>query len=130
MVAKALYVAKRGRLDMLTAATRVNCPNMGDYKKLIKLMRIGSYINNIKDLNLTLRANFPLKLHCYVDALYAVHVDGKSRTGNVVTLGTGAFKIMSTNIVTEAEVVGVSDGMGGDLGLMYLSEEKGYDVSY
>ena len=49
-------------------------------------------------------------------------------------MGTGACKIMSTkhNIVTksstEAEVVGVSDGMGGNLGLMYLLEEQGYDV--
>ena len=55
----------------------------------------------------------PFKLHGYVDASYAVHVDGKGRTGNVMTLGTGVFKIMSTkhNIVTksstEAEIVGV-----------------------
>ena len=60
MAAKALNMAKRGRPDILTAVsfltTRVNCPNMGDYEIL---MRIGSYI---KDLNLTLRANFPLKL--------------------------------------------------------------------
>jgi len=77
----------------------------------------------------------PLKLHCYVDASYAVHVNGKGRTGNVVTfLGTGTCYIMSTkhNIVTksltEAEVVGVSDGMGGNLGLAYLLEEQGYDV--
>ena len=35
------------------------------------------------------------------------------------------------NIVTKSstdEVVGVSDGMGGNLGLMYLLEEQGYDV--
>ena len=42
MVAKALYMTKRGRTDILTAVsfltTRVNCPNMGNYKKL---MRIG-----------------------------------------------------------------------------------------
>ena len=74
------------------------------------------------------------KLFWYVDASYAVHVDGKGRTGNVVTLGTGACKIMSTkhNIVTkrssEAEVVGVSDGMGENLDLLYLLEEQGYDV--
>jgi len=92
-------------------------------------MRINSYINSTKDLKLTLRANMPLKLNCYVDASYAVHIDGKGRTGNVVTLGTGAFKIMSTkhHIVTksftEAEVVDVSDGMGWNLGLMYLLEE-------
>ena len=81
-----------------------------------------------------LKADTPLKLYCYVDASYAVHVDGKGRTGNVVTLGRGALKIMSTkhNIVTksstEAEIVGVSDGMGSNLGLMYLMEEQGYDI--
>ena len=71
-----------------------------------------------KDLNLILKANLLFQLHCYVDASYAVHIDGKGRVGNVVTLGTGALKVMSTkhNIVTksstEAKMVGVSDGMG------------------
>jgi hypothetical protein len=135
MVAKALYMAKRGRPDILTAVsfltTRVNSPNKGDYKKL---KRLSSYLNGTKEMKLILKANIPFKLHCYVDASYAVHVDGKGRTGNVVTLGTGAFKIMSTkhNIVTksstEAEIVGVSDGMGSNLGFMYLMEEQGYDV--
>jgi hypothetical protein len=134
-VAKALYMAKRGRPDILTAVsfltTRVNCPNVGDYKKM---KRLGSYLNSTKDLKLILKAPIPFKIHCYVDASYAVHVDGKGRTGNVVTLGTGAFKIMSTkhNIVTksstEAEIVGVSDGMGSNLGVMYLMEEQGYNV--
>jgi len=83
---------------------------------------------------LILKTDTPFKLYCYVDASYAVHVDGKGRTGNVVTLGTGALKIMSVkhNIVTksstEAEIVGVSDGMGGNLGLIYLMQEQGYDV--
>jgi hypothetical protein len=135
LVAKALYMAKRGRPDILTAVsfltTRVKCPNIGDYKKL---KRLGSYLNCTKDLKLVLKANQPYTLHCFVDASYATHVDGKGRTGNVVTLGRGAFKISSTkhNIVTksstEAEIVGVSDAMGGNLGLMYLMEEQGYNV--
>jgi hypothetical protein len=135
LVAKALYMAKRGRPDLLTAVsfltTRVNHPNMGDYKKL---KRLSSYLNATKDLKLLLKADLPFKLRCYVDASYAVHVDGKGRTGNVVTLGTGAFKTMSIkhNIVTksstEAEIVGVSDGMGSNLGLMYLMQEQGYDI--
>ena len=51
-----------------------------------------------------------------------------------MTLGSGALKIMSVklNIVTksstEAEIVGVWDGMGGNLGLMSLMQEQGYDV--
>jgi hypothetical protein len=102
---------------------------MGDYKKL---KRLGSYLNGTKDLKLYLKANKPYNLYCYVDASYALHDDGKGRTGNVVTLGKGAFRISSTkhHIVTksstEAEIVGVSDAMGGNLGLMYLMEEQGY----
>ena len=83
LVAKALYMAKHGRPDLLTTVsfltTRVNRPNEGDYKKLKRLAT--------KDLHLILKANLPFQLHCYVDALYALHVDGKGRTGNVVTLG-------------------------------------------
>jgi hypothetical protein len=136
-VAKALHMAKRGRPDILTAVsfstTRVKSPNMGDYKKL---KRLGSYLNGTKDLKLYiyLKANKPYNLYCYVDASYALHDDGKGRTGNVVTLGKGVFKISSTkhHIVTksstEAEIVGVSDAMGGNLGLMYLMEEQGYNV--
>ena len=56
---------------------------MGDYKKI---KRLKSSLNCTKDLKLTLRANLLLKLHCHVDASYAVHVDGKGRTGNVGTL--------------------------------------------
>jgi hypothetical protein len=33
-----------------------------------------------------------------------------------------------TKSSTEAEIVGVSDAMGGNLGLMYLMEEQGYNV--
>ena len=29
---------------------------------------------------------------------------------------------------TEADIVGVSDGMGGNLGLMYLMKEQGYNI--
>ena len=98
------------------------------------MKRFGSYLNGINDLKLLLKANKPYTLYCYVDASYALHDDGKGRTGNVVTLGKGAFKISSTkhHIVTksstEAEIVGVSGAMGGNLGLMYLMEEQGYNV--
>ena len=51
-----------------------------------------------------------------------------------MTLGKGALKIMSVkhNVVTksstDAEIVGVSDGMGENLGLLYLMQKQGYDV--
>ena len=38
------------------------------------------------------------------------------------------LKHIVTKSSTEAEVFGVSDGMGGNLGLMYLLEEQCFDV--
>jgi hypothetical protein len=97
-------------------------------------MRVGSYLNATKNLKLTLKALSPFRLHCYIDASYAVHQDGKGRTGNLVTLGRGSLKNSTTkhSIVckssTEAEIVGVSDGLRHDIGLMYLLEEQGYNI--
>jgi hypothetical protein len=135
LVAKALYMAKRGRPDILTAisflTTRVKAPNQGDYKKL---KRVGSYLNGTKDLVLCLKANNPFTLHCYVDASYAVHQDCKGRTGSAVTMGKGSIINTSTkqNIVskssTESEIVGISDSLGVSIGLMYLMNEQGYEV--
>jgi hypothetical protein len=52
---------------------------------------VGSYLNGAKDLLLSLKANNPFALHCYVGASYAVHHDGKGRTGSVVTMGKGTI---------------------------------------
>jgi hypothetical protein len=80
---------------------------------------------------LSLKANNPFTLHSYVDASYAVHHDGKGRTGSVVTMGKGSIINTSTkqNIVskssTESEIVGISDSLGVSIGLMYLMEDQG-----
>ena len=120
-------MTKRGRPDILTAVsfltTRVKSPNMGDYKKL---KRLGSYLNGTKYLTLCLEANKPYTLCFYIDASYALYDDGKGRIGNIT------FKISSTkdDIVTKssAEIIGVSDAIGDNLGLMYLMEEQDYNV--
>ena len=83
-------------------------------------------MNTTKELKLTLKANNPLTLHSFIDASYTVHSDGKSRTGNVVTLGEGQYSSTKRNFVTksstEAEIVGVFDGLGANLGLMYVMQ--------
>ena len=69
------------------------------------------YLNATKDL----KANLP---RCYVDASYTVHrLPENNVTNNIATKSS-----------TEAEIVGVSDGTGENLGLMYLIEEQGYNV--
>ena len=74
--AKALYLAKRGRPDILTAvaflSTRVQTSTEQDLKKLIKLVK---YLYGTKDLVLTVGVEKPLVRQCYVDASYAVHRD-------------------------------------------------------
>jgi hypothetical protein len=102
----------------------VQSPDVDDNKKL---MRVGSYLNETKDLKLTLQALS--SFIGYIDKSYAVHQDGKGRTGNLMTLGRGSVKNSSTrhSIVcksyTEAEIVGVTDGLGHNIVLMYLLEE-------
>ena len=118
LVAKLLYIAKRGRPDILTAVsfltTRVSQPDVDDQKKLERLV---SYMHGTKDMVLTLGAKDLEELHAYVDASHAIHPDAKSHTGLAVTLGMGSFMTRSSKqkIVakssTVAELIGVSDAL-------------------
>ena len=131
-VAKALYLAKRGRPDILTAvaflSTRVQNSTEQDMKKLIKL---GKYLNGTKDMLITLGVEKPLVLHCYVNASYSVHRDGKSHSGGFTTLGRGAIRASSrkqtivSKSSTEAEVVGMSDNTGDNLGYCVFPRRSG-----
>jgi Reverse transcriptase (RNA-dependent DNA polymerase) len=134
-VALALYVAKRGRPDLLTAtsflSTRVQKSTSEDFKKL---KRMGAYLNATKDLKLRLSAEGALKIKAYVDASYGVHIDGKSHTGGTDILGEGSFTSTSTKqkIVTksssEAELVGISDRLSPLIANKYFLEYQGYKV--
>jgi hypothetical protein len=134
-VALALYVAKRGRPDLLLAtsflSTRVQKPTLEDLKKL---KRMGAYLNSTKDLKLRLSADEALKIQAFVDASYGVHIDGKSHTGGTDTLGKGSFTSTSTKqkIVTksssEAELVGISDRLSPLIANKYFLEYQGYKV--
>jgi hypothetical protein len=115
-VAKLLYLAKRVRPDLLVSvsflATRVKCATEQDYRKLDRTLR---YLNATSDLGLTLEASDPISVLGYVDASYGVHVDGKSHTGAVITLGKGVVyaksskqKVVSKSS-TEAELIALSD---------------------
>ena len=131
-MAKALYLAKRGRPDILTAvaflSTRVQNSTEQDMKKLNKLGKC------LKDMLLTLGVEKPLVLHCYVDASYSVHRDGKSHSAGFTTLGCGAIRASSrkqtivSKSSTEAEVVDMSDNTEDNLGIMYFLEDEGYKI--
>ena len=73
-MAKSLYVAKRARLDIMTAilflAKQVKVPNHGDWEKLEHMIR---YLLFTKELPLILSANNSDSLYWYADSAFAVH---------------------------------------------------------
>jgi len=134
-VALALYLAKRGRPDILTVvsllSTKVQKPTFEDLKKL---KRLGAYLNGTKELKLRLSSTGNLSIYTYVDASYGVHLDGKSHTGGMDTFGIGAFASTSTKqkIVTksssEAELVGISDCLSPLISNKCFMEYQGYEI--
>ena len=115
--ALALYKGKHGRPDILTVAsflsTRVQAPTVEDWRKL---ERLEGYMLETLDLVLTLGAKSLNKMEQGTDASYGVHVDGKSHTGILVSLGRGAIfgKSVKQKVVSqsscEAELVALADG--------------------
>ena len=136
MVAKLLYLCKRVRPDIMTAVafltTRVSKPDTDDYAKLSRCMK---YIRRTKDLNLTLEVDGSGTLQWWVDASFAVHMDMKSHTGAILTLGKGGAinistkqKIM-TDSSTTAELVAVHDILPMAIWTRKFLEAQGYKVT-
>jgi hypothetical protein len=132
MTAKLLYLSKRVRPDLLTAVgflcTRVSKPDVDD---LGKLQRLINYLESTKELKINFNCGDEPNLLAFVDASFGVHVDGKSHTGAVLTLGGGAILAKSskqkivTKSSTEAEIVGVSDFASQVIQVRsYLVEQK------
>ena len=116
VVCKLLYVALRGRPDILLAvvflASRVAKATLEDQTKLKRLLE---YLYGTYDLALVLGADDIQTMYTFVDASYAVHDDMKSHTGGVITFGRGGIACKSakqklvTKSSTEAELVGASE---------------------
>ena len=89
---------------------RVKAPNVGDWKKLGRLVR---YVRAIIHLPLILGSDGSGNMVWSIDASFAVHMDMKSHTGYCLTLGTGApisgsqSQKINTRSSTESELVGV-----------------------
>ncbi len=134
--AKLLFLCKRARPDIQTAVaflcTRVQKPDVDDYKKLGRVMR---YLRDTVDMPLTLEADELYVLKWWVDASYAVHPDMRSHTGGAMTLGKGVVfgtstrQKLNTKSSTEAELVGVNDVMPQALWTRYFIEAQGYEVT-
>jgi hypothetical protein len=136
MVAKGLFLCKRGRPDIQGAiaylCTRVQAPNEGDWMKLVRLMK---YLNGTKTKILRIKeANINI-IKWYVDASFAVHDDFKSQSGAVMMMGEGYVQNISrkqklnTRSSTESELVGVDDVATMVLWTKLFMEAQGHQIN-
>ncbi len=135
MVAKGLFVSKRGRPDIhptiAVLSTRVRKPNENDWNKLLRMMK---YLNGSRDKVLTVGADDLKVVKWYVDAAFAVHPDFKSHTGAVMTMGHGSMQSISrkqklnTRSSTEAELVASDDAATMILWTKMFLKEQGYEI--
>ncbi len=135
VVAKLLYVSKRGRLDVQLPiaflCSRVAISTENDW---LKLKRVLQYLNGTLDEFLTLGADDLSEMKTWVDASYAVHKDMKSHTGGVVSFGRGAVmsksskQKLNTKSSTEAELVGASDYLPYPIWAKNFLAAQGYEL--
>eukprot|EP00975_Prorocentrum_lima_P005592 1214074-Prorocentrum_lima.AAC.1 len=132
-VQKLLYMSKKARPDILTSVafltTRVLRPTYEDEKKLKRLL---SYLHGTRELGLTLCGSKGMTITSFIDASYAINNDGKGQTGVVISVGKGAIYSRSSKqkIVakssTEAELIGVSDGLSQVIWTQHFLHEQGF----
>ena len=136
LTAKLLYLSKRTRPDILVAisflTSRVLVATEQDGIKLTRVLR---YLYGTQDLGVTLEADSQVyKLYGFIDASYGVHADAKSHTGAVVTMGKGPIiaksvkQKINTKSSTEAELVGLSDGLSLVIWARNFLESQGYKM--
>ena len=89
IVAKLLYIAKRGRpkclVDILFLTTRVHDIDGDD---MGKLKRVLGYLRATSKLGIVLRVGGIMTVRAFIDVSYGVHQDSeKSHTGCAIVLG-------------------------------------------
>ena len=134
-VLKGLFVAKRGRPDVLQPiAFMCTCtrePTQSDWDKLVRVLK---FMKQTQEDSLTLSADGSHILVWSVDSSFAVHEDFRSHTGATLTMGRGAITSISakqkvnTRSSTEAEIVAVDDVIGPILWTRRFMEAQGYEV--
>jgi hypothetical protein len=118
LMAKLVYICKCAHPDLQTTVsfltTWVTGPDEDDWKKLVQC---NQYLQDSKDLYLTLESKDGIAVKWWIDAPFAVHPNRNSHTGGTMSLGKGSVYLLSwkqhinTKSLTEAELVGLDDGM-------------------
>lgn len=132
-VAQLLFLAKRIRFDILLAvsvmAGRVSDPTQQDKRDLDRLI---FYLNGSRGLKLIFEKGKPLLPEVYIDASFACHEGGKSRSATVVMMcgvcvGCWTAKQgLVTRSSTEAELVALSDGSAQAIWIRNWLLDQGY----
>lgn len=110
-------------------SSKVQNPNEKDMN--IHLLR---YLHRTAQRKLRFRKGNQVSLATFVDAAYAVHADGRSRTGILITmagatiLAKSSKQKMATKSSTEAEVLALSDGTSELLWVLEFLEAQGHNV--
>ncbi len=135
IVAKALHVTRRARLDISLAiaflTTQVRSPDMKDWENLHHLME---YLRGDRDRPLILGADNEGVLMWYVDALFAVHPNMHGHTSGGMTMRRGFPILVSTKqkvitkSLTESELVGIDNMMPIILWTHYFLLSEGYGI--
>jgi ribonuclease HI len=109
----------------------VQNPTEEDEDKLMRV--INKYLNGTRELKVNIRADEGLLITAYIDASDSLHPDGRGHTGIVICVGEGAIYCSSTKqkvngkSSTEAEIIGVSDGLSQLLWTKNFLEAQGYE---
>ena len=115
IVAKLLFITKRGRPDIETAilylTTRVSKSNKRDW---FKMKRVLSFLKDTIDDVRIIGASSLRDLYMWIDASYAVHENMRGHTGGVMSFGTGVVHAraekqkLNVKSSTECELVETS----------------------
>ena len=136
IVAKLLYIAKRGRPDIETTVsflcTRVARSTIEDWFKLKRVLGFLQHTINDKRI---IGASTLQELYTWIDAAYGVHnLDFRSHTGGAMSLGTGLIhqksskQKLNVKSSTEAEIVGTSEYMPYNVWVYNFLESQGYKL--
>lgn len=136
LVMQLMYAAIRTRPDILyqctVLATKGVNPNMGDYRKLIRIVK---YLKGTADKGIVLRHEGDINVNCYVDASFNCHGDARGHSGFIIypdLFGSCGILIKSIKQKTvadssaEAELIALHECVKHLLYCISLYEELGY----
>jgi histone deacetylase 1/2 len=133
ITAKVLYLAHKSRPDLLAVTSflcsRVSTACEQDWQKLERLI---GYISKTVSYGISYKRGAPVEPIVYADASHMTHnLDGRGRTGIVITMAGGAvcFRSNKQSLVaqssTEAEIVALAEGTNHLVSLRLILGEMG-----